>query len=104
MINGVGNLISFSDNNISSNNQYELENYNDSSFAEMLNKLQNENIYSESSTNKSVDREDYNDYSRDDFKKYLENMENDKVAESNNEYDNKIDNSKIKNDKENNID
>lgn len=104
MINGVGNLISFSDNNISSNNQYELENYNDSSFAEMLNELQNENIYSESSTNKSVDREDYNDYSRDDFKKYLENMENDKVAESNNEYDNKIDNSKIKNDKENNID
>lgn len=103
MINGVGNLISFSDNNISSNNQYELENYNDSSFAEMLNKLQNENIYSESSTNKSVDREDYNDYSKDDFKKYLENMENDKVAESNNEYDNKIDNSKIKNDKENNI-
>lgn len=104
MINGVGNLISFSDNNISSNNQYELENYNDSSFAEMLNKLQNENIYSESSTNKSVDREDYNDYSREDFKKYLENMENDKVAELNNEYDNKIDNSKIKNDKENNID
>ena len=104
MINGVGNLISFSDSNISSNNQYELENYNDSSFAEMLNKLQNENIYSESSTNKSVDREDYNDYSRDDFKKYLENMENDKVAESNNEYDNKIDNSKINNDKENNID
>ena len=95
---------SFSDSNISSNNQYELENYNDSSFAEMLNKLQNENIYSESSTNKSVDREDYNDYSRDDFKKYLENMENDKVAESNNEYDNKIDNSKINNDKENNID
>lgn len=78
MINGVGNLISFSDNNISSNNQYELENYNDSSFAEMLNKLQNENIYSESSTNKSVDREDYNDYSKEDFKKYLENMENDK--------------------------
>ena len=99
MINGVGNLISFSDNNISSNSVENYSNYsNDSSFAEMLNKLQNADIYSESSTNRSVNREDYNDYSKDDFKKYLETMENDKIA---NYHNDEIDNSEIKNDIEN---
>lgn len=100
MINGVGNLISFSDNNISSNSVENYSNYsNDSSFAEMLNKLQNADIYSKSSTNRSVNREDYNDYSKDDFKKYLETMENDKITDyHNDEIDKQIDNSKIKND------
>ena len=104
MINGVGNFLAFTDNNVSSNNNFEI--INDNSFAEMLNKLQKEDIYSEASTNKIVDREDYKNYdnvenNNDDFQKYLETMENDKVEEFNNDLENQNDN-RIKNSKEEN--
>ena len=105
MINGIGNLLTFADNNISSNNSVEI--INDNSFAEMLNKIQKEDIYSESSSNKIVDREDYKSYdnienNNDDFQKYLETMENDKVEEFNDNFENQNDN-QIKNNKEENI-
>lgn len=105
MINGVGNFLAFTDNNVSSNNNFEI--INDNSFAEMLNKLQKEDIYSEASANKIVDREDYKNYdnvenNNDDFQKYLETMENDKVEEFNNDLENQNDN-RIKNNKEENI-
>ena len=104
MINGVGNFLAFTDNNVSSNNNFEI--INDNSFAEMLNKLQKEDIYSEASANKIVDREDYKNYdnvenNNDDFQKYLERMENDKVEEFNNDLENQNDN-RIKNSKEEN--
>ena len=104
MINGVGNFLAFTDNNVSSNNNFEI--INDNSFAEMLNKLQKEDIYSEASANKIVDREDYKNYdnvenNNDDFQKYLETMENDKVEEFNNDLENQNDN-RIKNSKEEN--
>lgn len=108
MINGVGNFLAFADNNISSSNSLEI--INDNSFAEMLNKLQKEDIYSESSTNKIVDRDDYKNYdnydnvenNNNDFQKYLETMDNDKVEELNNNLENKNDSKQIKNDKEEN--
>lgn len=105
MINGVGNLLTFADNNISSNDNFEI--INDNSFAEMLNKIQKEDIYLESSSNKIVDREDYKNYenienNNDDFQKYLETMENDKVEEFNDNFENQND-SQIKNAKEENI-
>ena len=105
MINGVGNFLAFTDNNVSSNNNFEI--INDNSFAEMLNKLQKEDIYSEASANKIVDREDYKNYdnvenNNDDFQKYLETMENDKVEEFNNDLENQNDN-RIKNNQEENI-
>lgn len=109
MINGVGNFLAFADNNISSSNSLEI--INDNSFAEMLNKLQKEDIYSESSTNKIVDRDDYKNYdnydnvennNNDNFQKYLETMDNDKVEEFNNNLENKNDSKQIKNDKEEN--
>ena len=104
MINGIGNFLAFTDNNVSSNNNFEI--INDNSFAEMLNKLQKEDIYSEASANKIVDREDYKNYdnvenNNDDFQKYLETMENDKVEEFNNDLENQNDN-RIKNNKEEN--
>ena len=104
MINGVGNFLAFTDNNVSSNNNFEI--INDNSFAEMLNKIQKEDIYSEASANKIVDREDYKNYdnvenNNDDFQKYLETMENDKVEEFNNDLENQNDN-RIKNSKEEN--
>ena len=104
MINGIGNFLAFTDNNVSSNNNFEI--INDNSFAEMLNKLQKEDIYSEASANKIVDREDYKNYdnvenNNDDFQKYLETMENDKVEEFNNDLENQNDN-RIKNSKEEN--
>lgn len=105
MINGVGNFLAFADNNISSSNSLEI--INDNSFAEMLNKLQKEDIYSESSTNKIVDRDDYKNYdnvenNNDDFQKYLETMDNDKVEEFNNNLENQNDSNQIKNNKEEN--
>ena len=105
MINGVGNLLTFADNNISSNNSVEI--INDNSFAEMLNKIQKEDIYSESSSNKIVDREDYKSYdnienNNDDFQKYFETMEDGKVEEFNDNFENQKDN-QIKNNKEENI-
>ncbi|TKZ36024.1 flagellar hook-length control protein FliK [Brachyspira catarrhinii] len=106
MINGVGNFLAFADNNVSSNNNFEI--INDNSFAEMLNKIQKEDIYSETSANKIVDREDYKNYdniennNNDDFQKYLETMENDKVEEFNDNFKNQND-SQIKNNKEENI-
>ena len=105
MINGVGNLLTFADNNISSNNSVEI--INDNSFAEMLNKIQKEDIYSESSSNKIIDREDYKSYdnienNNDDFQKYLETMEDGKVEEFNDNFENQNDN-QIKNNKEENI-
>ena len=60
MVNGLGNLLSFVDTNVSSNSSsYNLNNYSyDDSFANMLNKTQNEDIYSVSSSvsNKAVER------------------------------------------------
>ena len=107
MINGVGNFLAFADNNISSSNSLEI--INDNSFAEMLNKLQEKDIYSESSTNKIVDRDDYKNYdnniennNNDDFQKYLETMDNDKVEEFNHNLENQNDSKQIKNDKEEN--
>ena len=105
MINGVGNLLTFADNNISSNDNFEI--INDNSFAEMLNKIQKEDIYLESSSNRIVDREDYKNYgnienNNDNFQKYLETMENDKVEEFNYNFENQND-SQIKNAKEENI-
>ena len=105
MINGVGNFLAFADNNISSSNNLEI--INDNSFAEMLNKLQKEDIYSESSTNKIVDRDDYKNYdnienNNNDFQKYLETMDNDKVEEFNNNLENQNDSKQIKNNKEEN--
>ena len=105
MINGVGNLLTFADNNISYNNSVEI--INDNSFAEMLNKIQKENIYSESSSNKIVDREDYKNYDNiendnDDFQKYLETMEDGKVEEFKDNLESQNDN-QIKNNKEENI-
>lgn len=105
MINGVGNFLAFADNNISSSNSLEI--INDNSFAEMLNKLQKEDIYSESSTNKIVDRDDYKNYdnvenNNNDFQKYLETMDNDKVEEFNNNLENQNDSKQIKNNKEEN--
>ena len=105
MINGIGNLLTFADNNISSNNSVEI--INDNSFAEMLNKIQKEDIYSESSSNKIIDREDYKNYdnienNNDDFQKYLETMEDGKVEEFNDNFENQNDN-QIKNNKEENI-
>ena len=105
MINGVGNLLTFADNNISYNNSVEI--INDNSFAEMLNKIQKEDIYSESSSNKIVDREDYKSYDNiendnDDFQKYLETMEDGKVEEFKDNLESQNDN-QIKNNKEENI-
>ena len=105
MINGVGNLLTFADNNISSNNSVEI--INDNSFAEMLNKIQKEDIYSENSSNKIVDREDYKSYdnienNNDDFQKYFETMEDGKVEEFNDNFESQNDN-QIKNNKEENI-
>ena len=105
MINGVGNLLTFADNNISYNNSVEI--INDNSFAEMLNKIQKEDIYSESSSNKIVDREDYKNYENiendnDDFQKYLETMEDGKVEEFKDNLESQNDN-QIKNNKEENI-
>ena len=108
MINGVGNFLAFADNNISSSNSLEI--INDNSFAEMLNKIQKEDIYSESSTNKIVDRDDYKNYdnydnvenNNNDFQKYLETMDNDKVEEFNNNLENQNDSKQIKNNKEEN--
>ena len=105
MINGVGNLLTFADNNTSYNNSVEI--INDNSFAEMLNKIQKEDIYSESSSNKIVDREDYKSYDNiendnDDFQKYLETMEDGKVEEFKDNLESQNDN-QIKNDKEGNI-
>lgn len=108
MINGVGNLLAFADNNVSSNNSFEI--INDNSFAEMLNKLQEEDIYSKNTTtNKSVNREDYKNYddmenhNKDDFQKYSETMEESEVSKTNNGYENKNDNKQIINSKEENI-
>lgn len=105
MINGVGNFLAFADNNISSSNNLEI--INDNSFAEMLNKLQKEDIYSESSTNKIVDRDDYKnsdniENNNNDFQKYLETMDNDKVEEFNHNLENQNDSKQIKNNKEEN--
>lgn len=105
MINGIGNLLTFADNNVSSNNSVEI--INDNSFAEMLNKIQKEDIYSENSSNKIVDKEDYKSYdnienNNDDFQKYLETMEDGKVEEFNDNFENQNDN-QIKNNKEENI-
>lgn len=109
MINGVGNLFAFTDNNVSSNNSLEI--INDNSFAEMLNKLQKEDIYSENTTNKSVNREDYkNNYNienhdKDDFQKYLETLETieeSEISKTNDEYEKQNDKNEIINHKEEN--
>ena len=92
MINGLGNLLSFVDTNVSSNNNtYSLNNYSyDDSFANMLNKTQTEDIYSAPSnvSNKMVERnntEDYKNYN--DYEEYnnnndYNNYDSDNVANS----------------------
>lgn len=109
MINGVGNLFAFTDNNVSSNNSLEI--INDNSFAEMLNKLQKEDIYSENTTNKSISREDYknNDnienHDKDNFQKYLETLETieeSEISKTNDEYKKQNDKNEIINHKEEN--
>ncbi|WP_300370103.1 flagellar hook-length control protein FliK [Brachyspira sp.] len=76
MVNGLGNLLSFVDTNVSSNNNtYSLNNYSyDDSFANMLNKTQTENYSSPSSVSNKIERHmpaeeshamenyDYNEY------------------------------------------
>ena len=65
MINGLGNLLSFADNNVSSNNNnaYSLNNYNyDDSFAKMLNENQSQELYSQSVSNKVINNNTENDY------------------------------------------
>ena len=89
MINGLGNLLSFVDTNVSSNNNtYSLNNYSyDDSFANMLNKTQTEEIYSAPSSvsNKMVERnntEDYKNYN--DYEEYNDynNYDSDNAANS----------------------
>ena len=91
MVNGLGNLLSFVDTNVSSNNNtYSLNNYSyDDSFANMLNKTQTEDIYSAPSnvSNKMVERnntEDYKNYN--DYEEYnnndYNNYDSDNVANS----------------------
>ena len=65
MINGLGNLLSFVDTNVSSNNNnaYSLNNYNyDDSFAKMLNENQSQELYSQSVSNKVINNNTENDY------------------------------------------
>lgn len=105
MINGVGNLLTFTDNNVSSNNNLEI--VNDNSFAEMLNKLQEEDIYSKNTTNKSVSREDYKNeiienQNKEDFQKYLETIEESEISKTNNEYEKQNDDNQTINHKEEN--
>lgn len=105
MINGVGNLLTFTDNNVSSNNNLEI--VNDNSFAEMLNKLQEEDIHSKNTTNKSVSREDYKNeiienQNKDDFQKYLETIEESEISKMNNEYEKQNDDNQTINHKEEN--
>ncbi|WP_157151456.1 flagellar hook-length control protein FliK [Brachyspira sp. SAP_772] len=64
MINSVSNVLSFNDSNISANNNTTYNIYDDNnSFAKMLDEAQNsEEIYSQSVTNKSIEKEeDYQD-------------------------------------------
>ncbi|PCG20468.1 flagellar hook-length control protein FliK [Brachyspira sp. G79] len=92
MINGLGNLLSFVDTNVSSNNNtYSLNNHSyDDSFANMLNKTQTEDIYSAPSSvsNKIVERNNTEDYSSKNYNDYEEynndynNYDSDNVANS----------------------
>ncbi|WP_300754393.1 flagellar hook-length control protein FliK [uncultured Brachyspira sp.] len=92
MINGLGNLLSFVDTNVSSNNNtYSLNNYSyDDSFANMLNKTQTEDIYSAPSSvsNKIVERNNTEDYSPKNYNDYEEynndynNYESDDITNS----------------------
>ena len=64
MISSVSNVLSFNDSNISANNNntiYDI--HDDNSFAKMLDEAKNsEDIYSQSATNKSIEKEeDYQD-------------------------------------------
>ncbi len=64
MIKSVSNVLSFNDSNISANNNTIYNLYDDNnSFAKMLDEAQNsEDIYSQSATNKSIEKEeDYQD-------------------------------------------
>ena len=85
MVNGLGNLLSFVDTNVSSNNNaYNLNNYSyDDSFANMLNKTQTEESYSApssvsnkierhtSSDNNNQTETNYNEYNNyDDYNEY----------------------------------
>ena len=62
MINSVSNVLSFNDSNISANNNntiYNLYDDNNNSFAKMLDEAKNsEDIYSQSVTNKSIEKEE----------------------------------------------
>ncbi|MEI0518455.1 flagellar hook-length control protein FliK [Brachyspira murdochii] len=92
MINGLGNLLSFVDTNVSSNNNtYSVNNYSyNDSFADMLNKTQTEDIYLAPSnvSNKVVERnntEDYSPKSYNDYEEYnndYNNYDSDDAANS----------------------
>lgn len=87
MINGLGNLLSFADNNVSSNNNtYNLNNYSyDDSFAKMLNKTQSEELYSSSVSNKVVNNHTENSYQEyNDYNDYSPAAEKEQYSESNN--------------------
>lgn len=87
MINGLGNLLSFADNNVSSNNNtYSLNNYSyDDSFAKMLNKTQSEELYSSSVSNKVVNNHTENSYQEyNDYNNYSPAAAEEQYSESNN--------------------
>ncbi|MEI0604225.1 flagellar hook-length control protein FliK [Brachyspira alvinipulli] len=87
MINGLGNLLSFADNNVSSNNNtYSLNNYNyDDSFAKMLNKTQSEELYSSSVSNKAVNNHTENSYQEyNNYNDYSPEAKEEQYSDSNN--------------------
>ena len=87
MINGLGNLLSFADNNVSSNNNtYSLNNYSyDDSFAKMLNKTQSEELYSSSVSNKVVNNHTENSYQEyNNYNDYSPEAKEEQYSDSNN--------------------
>ena len=87
MINGLGNLLSFADNNVSSNNNtYSLNNYSyDDSFAKMLNKTQSEELYSSSVSNKAVNNHTENSYQEyNNYNDYSPEAKEEQYSDSNN--------------------
>ena len=82
MINSVRNVLSFNDSNISANNNTTYNIYNDNnSFAKMLDEAQNsEDIYSQSATNKSIEKEE--DYQDSLYKNNIKTDENSQNVDS----------------------
>ena len=82
MINSVSNVLSFNDSNISANNNTTYNIYDDNnSFAKMLDEAQNsEDIYSQSVSNKSIEKEE--DYQDSLYKNNITTEENSQNADS----------------------